>query len=526
MVFYRKYRPQTLSELIGEDHIRQALLKAAQNKTLAHAYLFCGTRGTGKTSTARILAKIVNCKEPQDPEMLCGNKCDSCKAISEGSSLDVIEIDAASNRGIDDIRALRENIKLSASNSHKKVYIIDEVHMLSNEAFNALLKTLEEPPSHVIFVLATTEAHKIPQTILSRVVRYDFKQASVKDLISAIKRVVESEKLEIDSDVLELIAKKADGSFRDALKLLDQLASQGTKVTKLIFEQSFNSGSLEDLNKLLNIISKKDTSEALGMVQKQIESGVNLKDYILSLMSELRLMLLLKNGAATSIKDEISEDKFNNLTALAERFSTEGLINLLNNLQTAFEKMKVVSIPSLPLEIAIIESTSQEISNIKYQISSQPRVKDTVTENAQASRLENIVVAVATEQSIAPEPIPEIESKDMAKLLDKWNYILETIKPYNFSLEALLRQVKVVSCTDGKVLLEVPYLFHQRILEAPKSRDLLESVFSDVLGKPSRVACILGTRPTKVEELANVEVAADDDVIRLAAEIFNSEPAN
>lgn len=524
MVYYLKYRPQTLSELIGEEHIKQALLKAAQNKTLSHAYLFCGTRGTGKTSTARILAKIVNCKEPQEPEMLCGNKCESCKAISDGSSLDVMEIDAASNRGIDDIRQLRENIKLSATNSNKKVYIIDEAHMLSTEAFNALLKTLEEPPPHVIFVLATTEVHKIPQTILSRVVRYDFKQANPQELISAIKRVVEGEKLNVEDSALELIAKKADGSFRDCLKVLDQLASQGSKITKDIAEGLFNSGSTEDLKTLILTISKKETAKALELVQKQVDSGINLKDYILSLMSELRLMLLIKSSGANLVKEGIGDEKYKDLLTLTEAFNTAELIKLLNNLQTAFEKMKVLSIPSLPLEIAIIESTQ----NLSTQMISQPIVQSTtpIVENAQVSKLENIVIAVAAEQPANPEPIPEVESKDMAKLLDKWNYILETIKPYNYSLEALLRQVKVVSCTDGKVLLEVPYSFHQRILEAPKSRDLLESVISDVLGKPSRVACILGARPTRVEELANIEVAADDDVIRLAAEIFNSEPVN
>ena len=220
MVYYRKYRPQTLDEIIGQEHIKNALKKAHESNRLSHAYLFAGPKGSGKTSTARILAKMINC-EVGGP---C-NKCSTCLSITDGSNLDLIEIDAASNRGIDDIRELREKIKLAPTSSKKKVYIIDEVHMLTTEAFNALLKTLEEPPSHVLFILATTDPHKIPQTILSRVQRFDFQAAKEEEIIEYLKNVIKIEKLKISDEALNLIAKKSEGSFRDGLKILDQLSN-------------------------------------------------------------------------------------------------------------------------------------------------------------------------------------------------------------------------------------------------------------------------------------------------------------
>src|SRR5260221_1018711 len=502
MVFYLKYRPQTLEQLIGQSQVKLTLQKAMENNKLAHAYLFCGPRGTGKTSTARILAKMVNCT---GTTTLPCNVCDNCKSITNGSNLDLIEIDAASNRGIDDIRDLREKIKLSPSGAKKKVYIIDEVHMLTSEAFNALLKTLEEPPEHALFILATTEAHKVPETILSRVQRLDFKMATSADLIEALGRVVKSEKLKIDDQALNLLAKKADGSFRDSLKLLDQLAAQSSEISLEMVEQSLNSGKFSDLVELLEAVAKKDASRALSLLHKQLEAGINLKDYLFELLNIFRVLMLVKHQAIVVAKEQYGSQNSELLLNLSQKFATEDLIKTLILFQTASEKLKFASIPSLPLEVAIVESCMGGIGSN-----------------------ENAITPLQHDKPVSDQPVPKsqpsktIPSDDLLKILDKWNYVLETIKPYNYSLEALLRQVKVLSCTDGRVMLEVPYSFHQRILEAPKSRDLLESVLAEVLGKSVRVSCVLGQRPVRVEEVANIELAADDDVIKLAAEIFNS----
>ena len=533
MVFYRKYRPQTLDELLGQQVVKDTLFKAFQNGKLAHAYLFCGPRGVGKTSTARLLAKLVNCESGMTNNIPC-NTCESCKSITDGSHLDLIEIDAASNRGIDDIRELRDKIKLAPSSAKKKVYIIDEVHMLTNEAFNALLKTLEEPPEHVLFILATTEVHKIPQTILSRVQKLEFKEAGLDDLIEALKKVVAAENIEIEDEALTEIAKRADSSFRDGLKLLDQLASASEKITVGMVEQNTRSGSFDQAIELTSLMSQRQTEPALNMVLSLSAQGTNIKEFTHTLMEILRAVMLLQNNVSVQVKNSVGMSKFEKLQTLATQFSKEQLISVLTLLQEAQEKMKFSSIPSLPLEIAIVESSIERkagpflieqvgaplsSSLLKGERTNQISSPLVAQSSSGASRGQG-EGAKATDDVVGAPIDPKLD--DLPKLMDKWNYVLETVKPYNVSLEALLRQVNVKSCSEGIVELEVPYAFHQRILEAQKSRTLLESVLTEVLGKNARISCILGQRPIRVEEIANIELAADDEVIKIAAEIFNS----
>lgn len=491
MVLYRKYRPQSLEQLIGQSQVKLVLLSAFENSKLAHAYLFVGPRGTGKTSTARILAKMVNCSAKQN--IPC-NKCDVCLSITDGSNLDLIEIDAASNRGIEDIRSLRENIKLAPSSASKKVYIIDEVHMLTQEAFNALLKTLEEPPEHALFILATTEVAKVPQTILSRVQRLDFKLAKQSELVEALKVVADGEKIKIDEEALKLLAKMADGSFRDGVKLLDQLSGLGKKISAKEVMESLKISDFQTLIAILQTVTSKNGAEALSLVNKTLDGGVSVKQLTGDLMDLLRALVLIKNGLGESlVKEDVGSDKYQMLSTLD--FSIKDLISSLDKLQVAWEKLRVASIPSLPLEIAIVEICGLGKSE-------NPTHRDTEK----------------------PVTLPShSDSSEVTKIKEKWTFVLETIRPYNFSLEALLRSVKIADCVDGVVLLEVPYSFHQRILEAPKSRDLLESVLSDVLERSVKVSTVLGERPQRVEDIANIEVAADDEVIKAASEIFNGK---
>lgn len=490
--FYLKYRPQSLEDLIGQDVVKKTIFGAFQNNKLAHAYLFVGPRGTGKTSTARILAKMVNCENTG--EVPC-NKCDACISITDGSNLDLIEIDAASNRGIEDIRQLRERIKLSPSRAKKKIYIIDEVHMLTQEAFNALLKTLEEPPAHVLFILATTESAKIPQTILSRVQKLDFKLASNEQLLEVTRKIVKEEKIDIDEEALKLLVKKSDGSFRDAVKLLDQIsATMDGKITAQILEKSLKSSNFDDILDLILVFAKKDAKKALLLISKQVEYGVDTRDLIISLMDCLRSLMFIKNGLGELVANE-------NLNKLADNFNSQELIRSLNILQNNLEKLKFASIPSLPLELAVVEICGEE----------------------PVKTVEDRKLKIEVEDKGSSESIP---SEDIMKLKEKWNFVLETIRPFNFSLEALLRSINVKQCTQTEVFMEVPYSFHQRILEAPKNRDLLESILSDILGRSIQISTILGTRPQRKEEIANIEIAADDEIIRAAAEIFNSDSVN
>lgn len=530
--YYLKYRPQALSELIGQEAVKKNLLSGFQNDKLSHAYLFVGPRGTGKTSTARILAKMVNC-ENQD-KAPC-NKCPICISITDGSNLDLIEIDAASNRGIEDIRSLREKIKLAPSSARKKIYIIDEVHMLTTEAFNALLKTLEEPPAHVLFILATTEATKIPQTILSRVQRLDFKLATPEELSEALRKIVREEKIDIDEESLNLLIKKADGSFRDGVKLLDQISAIGGKITAKLLGDQLKSSRFENILNFIQNLKNKNAEDALLNIGKYIENGGDIKELTLSLMDTLRSLILIKNGVGEQlVKPQLTEDKYQSLLGVGENFTNQELVRDLNILQEAIEKLRFASIPTLPLELAVVEicSENNEVSNkvetpgkearedSKKDISTQRSSDDGGSEDAGST------LKVARDIELAGPRVEITANVDILKIKEKWTFVLETIRPFNFSLEALLRSINITECTDTSVIMEVPYSFHQRILEAPKNRDLLEGILSDILGRSIRISTILGNRPSKAEDIANVELAADDEIIRVAAEIFNSDSVN
>ncbi len=439
MVYYRKYRPQSLSELIGQEQIVESLQKALAENRLSHAYLFTGQRGVGKTSTARILAKMVNCEEKNPP---C-NKCAACISISDGSSLDLIEIDAASNRGIDDIRDLRDKIKLSPSSLKKKVYIIDEVHALTPDAFNALLKTLEEPPEHVLFVLATTEAQKIPQTILSRVTRMDFNSGDGESLQKAILRVAEGEKMEIDEGALKLLVKRSEGSFRDGVKLLDQVSSgigQGSsgKITQEMVEGLIKGGKSEAVLSLVESLSGKDPKNSLEVLASMVSGGVNLKELALGVMDTLRLLLLLGHGLEKTVEEEAGKEKVGELAALASKFDQAKLILILEYFQKALERMKTASIQSLPLEIAVIESTRRGEQTAAKTEPDMVQSKTTVASVQSYSKPEAVEVTVL---DVAPRG--GNGNSDLLILNDKWNYILEMVRPYNFSLEVMLKSVQV-----------------------------------------------------------------------------------
>ncbi|MBU1000324.1 DNA polymerase III subunit gamma/tau [Patescibacteria group bacterium] len=560
--YYLKYRPQAFSELVGQETVKQNLLLSFQSNKLSHAYLLVGPRGTGKTSTARILAKMVNCEKAVDGSSLvvsnskasseketakssipC-NQCSVCISITDGSNLDLIEIDAASNRGIEDIRSLREKIKLAPSSLKKKVYIIDEVHMLTTEAFNALLKTLEEPPEHALFVLATTQLGKIPQTILSRVQRLDFKLASPGELLEVLTKIAKKEKISIDEEALKILVKKADGSFRDGVKLLDQISSVEGKITAKLIEENFKSSQFENVLNFIENLKNKNADAGLLDISNQVENGIDIKEFTLSLMDALRNLVLIKNGVGEQlVKHQLTEDKYQKLLGIAENFTNQELISNLNILQKVIEKLKFASIPSLPLELAVIEICGEQLlAKAEFFIEdSQSLTKEmSVKEklDVESEKLDGEAKNSGSEDSgkdqtssiQSQDPISNLQhpapNSDILKLKEKWTFVLETIRPFNFSLEALLRSINIKECTDTTIVMEVPYSFHQRILEAQKNRDLLESIFSDILGRSIRMSTILGNRPEKREDVANVELAADDEIIRVAAEIFNSDIVN
>jgi DNA polymerase III subunit gamma/tau len=351
MVFYRKYRPQKIDEL--DSTLIREKLSSILLKDSFHAFLFTGPKGLGKTSTARIVAKVLNCETRKKNEVEPCNKCYQCTSITNGTNIDVLEIDAASNRGIDEIRDLREKIKLSTAAAKKKVYIIDEVHMLTSEAFNALLKTLEEPPSHVVFILCTTEPQKVPATIASRCLHIPFTFATKEELVRSLKRIVSKEKINIEPDALERVASLSDGSFRDAAKILEEIVSQtgNRKITGQTVEDKYQISNIQyQINQLLESLLDKDTKKGLKLAQDLTEQGIEMKYFLEQVVNALHSLMLAKVG--------ISEAKLNG--QLSEKLTLEEIKKLLSLFSRANVQLKYAVLPQLPLELAIIEWSVQD----------------------------------------------------------------------------------------------------------------------------------------------------------------------
>jgi len=366
LVLYRKYRPQTFSEIIGQEHIVQTLTNAISSGMISHAYLFAGPRGTGKTTVARLLAKAVNCQNRKNSEYEPCNQCSSCTEIVEGRSLDLIEIDAASHRGIDEVRELREGIRFVPTKSKYKVFIIDESHQITREAANALLKTLEEPPSHAIFVLATTEIQKMIPTIISRCQRFDFRKLTVPEIIKRLEIISEKEKARIERAALELIALNSGGSIRDGESLLDQvLTFSGTagregQIKAEDIKDLLGLVEIELVSQFTDFLSEKKAPEAVNFLNEITEKGIDLQEFSKALINYLRQALILRltgpSAEDNPIITGLTKEEFQKLQDQAKNFKEGELRNILNLFLEANNKMKYSPIPQLPLELAIIES--------------------------------------------------------------------------------------------------------------------------------------------------------------------------
>jgi DNA polymerase-3 subunit gamma/tau len=363
VVLYRKYRPSSFSDIVGQAHVVRTLAGALTTGRIAHGYLFTGPRGTGKTTTARILAKAVNCPNRKEKEFEPCNECDSCREFSNLSAMDLIEIDAASNRGIDEIRELKEGIKFVPTSSKYKVFIIDEVHMLTKEAFNALLKTLEEPPGHAIFILATTEVEKVPPTILSRVQKFDFRKFTMEEMMLRLKYLAKEEKLKIDDDALRLIAQSAEGGLRDAESLLDQLISfEGKEFGIEEVEQMLGVVSFRTVSDFMDILLQKNVSAALDFINKTAESGYDLREFAKSCISYLRRLLIIKIDPALEplISKELAQEQLAVIKAQAQNVSMTDIKRLMHYFLDAREVMQKTHHLALPLEMAAIAFCEKE----------------------------------------------------------------------------------------------------------------------------------------------------------------------
>lgn len=509
MTLYLKYRSKNLDELDLTD-VSDSLKKIIAKKSIPHAFLFAGPKGTGKTSAARILAKIINCGDLKEGKPC--DKCNQCLSIGSGTNLDVVEMDAASHRGIDDVRILREAAKLTPVSSKKKIYIIDEVHMLTTEASNALLKILEEPPEHVVFILATTNPEKLIETIRSRTTIITFRKAKTQEMVRSLKRVVEGEGINVDDEVLGLIAEAGGGSFRDGIKILEQLVAEEKQLTKEAVGEFLYKNRSFDMGRFIGLLKDKKSDELLKEVEKINSQGVPIEFFLESLIKKIRAGLLSKVGVgAESI----------------EGFTKDELMKLIDLFQGAYIETASVPIEQLPLEMAIIS----------WCENGAKKSDENIPENSEGSSHtpsggnKPMVQAEDASENVSEPVSTEAFNHDFAidQTVDDsaWKNILAMVKPINASMEALLRAARPVSYNGKNLVLGVYYKFHKERIEEAKHRKVLEDIVGKVLQSPTKVSCVLvDPPPKKVIEKAKIETVLtegkDKDIIQAAEKIFGS----
>lgn len=510
--FYLKYRPQTLDEL-NLGNVRDELKRIVTSKNIPHAFLFSGPKGSGKTSAARILAKIINCQYPK-AKGICCNKCSACTSITNGNSLDVIEIDAASNRGIDDIRALRDSIKLSPALFKKKIYIIDEAHMLTTEASNALLKTLEEPPSHVVFILCTTNPEKLIGTIKSRCVNLSFRKANPEELIESLKTIVKKEKLSVEKEVYDLIFEKSLGSFRDAAKLLEQLSYGKKKLTLENAKEMLSLQNQTEMSEYIRALEEKNAAKVINLIEKDIERGSMAWD-----LGE-RILGALREDLISIVSGNDKDNKIN--------IKKDELIDLIELLIKALVYIPDSAIEQLPLEIAFIKWCGKDIpvpieEEKDLEKEEEEEEDDLIKDSSENTEGEDKKIEIKSQVSLK-----DIVGNVTEVSEDNWKAILGKIKNTNASIEALLRATRPIGIDNDTLRVGVFYKFHKERLEEIKNRKIFEEAVESILGKHFKICCFLDEPlPKVVSEVIKSDGAltesGDEDIIKVAEEVFSSQ---
>lgn len=538
IVFARKYRPQAFDEVVGQSHITTTLANAIAQDRVAHAYIFSGPRGVGKTTTARIFAKALNCEKgpAADP---C-NKCPSCMEIASGSSLDVLEIDGASNRGIDEIRNLRENVKFSPSKGRFKVYIIDEVHMLTMDAFNALLKTLEEPPAHVKFIFATTQAHKVPPTILSRCQRFDFRRISIKDIVDSLKAIVRKENLKVGDDVLMLLAKHSDGSMRDAQVVLDQISSFADgRISLEGVSRMLGAVSDDILFSLADSIKSKDTLKALEIINNLTNEGKDVAQIVFYLIEHFRDLLAAKINKDPSQLIDASPEKIKRYIQQSQAFTVEEMLYIVYTLSNTIDFVRKSNMAKVPFEVAMIKLT---------------RIGSIISADDLIKRLERLGFGLENK----PKPVIDsggivtgVARGNMAKkahqgkldeIIGAWNAVIDRVKARKMSVAMYLSEGYPESADSGTLSISFPRSsqFHKETLESPECKNLISKAIKDVMGldfklkftisednggKPGLLRGVSDDSDSVIKEPPSKKDASEP-IISDALEIFGGEVEN
>lgn len=536
-VLYRKWRPQRFDEVIGQEHVTRTLERALHAGRIAHAYLFTGPRGTGKTSTARILAKAVNCTG--GPPVPC-NTCPSCVAINEGRAVDLIEIDAASNRGIDEIRDLREKVRFAPSEMKFKFYVLDETHMLTTEAFNALLKTLEEPPAHVIFVLATTDPQRIPATVLSRCQRFDFRRVRLADVVRRLQAIVQAEGLQATPAALELIARSATGSMRDAESLLDQLLVYGQEGTLDVAEVQAVLGmrGSEQVPQLVDGLIGGDLPAALQLIQRVVDDGVDLRQFNRELVSYLRGLLFLAVTRDGSDLLDVPREALEEMRARAQRTSPGRLAAWVRRFSLLDADLRAGWYGQLPLELAVVEAVLPAEEPTLRPAASTARPDDPARTAPAPRRTAAAPAAPSAPEKAVPPPIVEPPASPpednpaggtltLEQVMAAWPRIVEGVRPKDPSVQALLhssycRPVRV----EGRiVVLGFRFDFHKGKLEEVRNRRIVEEVMNKVLSGNYGLRCVMDETaavPNRRRQATERQRAQQDPRVQAAANIFNA----
>ena len=532
IVFARKYRPQAFDEVIGQSHITTTLENAIAQNRVAHAYIFAGPRGVGKTTTARIFAKALNCENgpTADP---C-NKCPSCLEITQGSSLDILEIDGASNRGIDEIRNLRENVKFSPSKGRFKVYIIDEVHMLTLDAFNALLKTLEEPPAHVKFIFATTQAHKVPPTILSRCQRFDFRRISIKDIVDSLKTIASKENLKVDDDVLILMAKHSDGSMRDAQVVLDQISS-------------FADGriSLEDASKILGAVSddilfsladsikSKDALKALKIIDDLVNEGKDVAQIVLYLIEHFRDLAVAKISKDPQILIDASPEKIKRYEEQAGKFMVEEMLYIIYTLSNTIDFVRKSNMARVPFEVAMIKLT--RMGSIISPADLMERLKKIelglkkdLFPADRPNPIENIRESEPVEElRKETRPDKKVHHAGLDEIIGSWNAIADRVKERKISVAMYLNEGYPESVDSGTLSISFPKSskFHKDTLESPECKSIILKAIKDVTGLDLKLRLTISENSGGKNGLSKDALDDSDSIIKeMPSKKDSSEP--
>jgi DNA polymerase III subunit gamma/tau len=573
---YRVWRPQTFSDLVGQEHVTQTLKNALAEGHFSHAYLFSGPRGTGKTSAAKIMAKAVNCTNGPAPEPC--NECDACRKITEGSLLDVVEIDAASNRGVDEIRDLRDKVKYAPSEVRYKVYIVDEVHMLTAEAFNALLKTLEEPPGHVIFILATTEPHKLPSTIISRCQRFSFRRIGLSHIVARLEHIVQSQGIQAEKSALVSIARAAEGGMRDALSLMDQvLAFGGDQVNDAAVLAVTGSVSRQALVDMLESVSGGDAAGILDQVDQQLAEGMEPERLIQDLIHACRDLLLIRAAPELEeVQNRLAEDP--SWQDLARQFSPEQLNSVLDTLIQAQQQMKWAAHPRVLLEMVLVricrerEASSEEpitgktvdhdlvkqlqqqVRRLEKQVEELSRRRPVPAEQAAPSRPhasaegsargENGILHpprknVAGVPAQASELAAQSDPARLETVQQHWPELLAKVKERKITVHAWLIDGDPVAATEEGVLVAFKNTIHRETTEKEANKQLIQQVMEETWGSPNRLVTIMRADWEHLQTAAETSVAisgsgtrktadaaphsAETDPVQKAVELFGEE---